>query len=75
MCLGGEKIQKYRERSREVSLKSCGPYGAQTQQLLQGKEELGQTRFFVTLFFTLVELCSCATASPFTALKIILIYV
>ena len=33
-------------------------YGVKTQQLLQ---ELRQTRFSVTLFFTLVELCSCAT--------------
>ena len=75
MCLGGEKTQQYRERLREVSFKSCEPYGAQTQQLLQEKEELGQTQFPVTLFFTLVELCSCATASPFMTLKIILIYV
>ena len=33
-----------------------------TQQLLQ---ELGQTRFPVTLFFTLVELCSYATCRTF----------
>jgi len=37
------------------------PYGVQTQQLLQEKEELEQTKFPVRLFFTLVELCSCAT--------------
>ena len=37
------------------------PYGVQTQQLLQEEEELGQIRFPVTLFFTLVELCSCTT--------------
>ena len=37
------------------------PYDVQTQQLLQEKKELGQTRFPITLFFTLVELCSCAT--------------
>ena len=36
-----------------------------TQQLLQEKEELGQTRFLVTLFFTLVELSSCATCVTF----------
>ena len=30
-------------------------------ELLHEKEELGQTRFPVTHFFTLVELCSCAT--------------
>ena len=40
-------------------------YDVQTQQLLQEKEELGQTRFLVTLFFTLVELCSCATCVTF----------
>ena len=32
-----------------------------TQQLLEENEELGQIRFLVTLFFTLVQLCSCAT--------------
>ena len=37
------------------------PYGVQTQNPLQEKEELGQTGFLVTLFFTLVELCSYAT--------------
>ena len=37
------------------------PYGVQTKQLLQEEEELGQIRFPVTLFFTLVELCSCTT--------------
>ena len=41
------------------------PYGVQIQQLLQEKEELGQTRFSITLFFTLVELCSCATCVTF----------
>ena len=41
------------------------PYSVQTQQLLQEKEELGQTRFPVTLFFTLVEFCSCATFVTF----------
>ena len=38
------------------------PYGVQIQQLLQEKEELRQTRFPFTLFFTLMKLCSCATA-------------
>ena len=70
-----QKTQKYRERLREVSFKSCEPYGAQTQQLHQGKEELRQTRFPITLFFTLVQLCSCANFVTFTALKIIFIYV
>ena len=32
-----------------------------TQQLLEENEELGQIRFLVTLFVTLVQLCSCAT--------------
>ena len=32
-----------------------------TQQLLQEKEELGQTRFLVTLFSTLVEFYLCTT--------------
>ena len=41
------------------------PYSVQTQQLLQEKEELWQTRFLVTLFFTLVELCSYATCVTF----------
>ena len=36
-----------------------------TQQLLQENEELGQTRFLITLFFTLVQLCSCATSVTF----------
>ena len=47
-------------------------YGVQTQQLLQ---ELGRTRFSITLFFTLVELCYCVTCLPFSVFKIILIYV
>ena len=41
------------------------PHGVQTQQLFQEKEELGQTKFPVTLFFTIVELCSCATCVTF----------
>ena len=41
---------------------SQNPKMYKTQQLLQ---ELGQTRFPVTLFFTLVELCSCATCVTF----------
>ena len=48
------------------------PYGVQTQQLLQ---ELGQTRFLVTLFFTLVKFANMQLVLPFTAIKIILIYV
>ena len=41
------------------------PYSVKTQQLLQENEELGKTRFSVTLFFTLMELCSCATYVTF----------
>ena len=48
-------------RWRSWSFLVTKPYGVQTQQLLQEKEELGQTRFPVTLFFTLVEFCSCTT--------------
>ena len=40
---------------------SQNPTVYNTQQFLQEKEELGQTRFPVTLFFTLIELCSCTT--------------
>ena len=48
------------------------PYGVQTQQLL---EELGKTRFSVTLFFTLVNFALVQLVSPFSDLKIIIIYV
>ena len=44
---------------------SQNPTVYKTQQLLQEKEELRQTRFPVTLFFTLVELCSCAICVTF----------
>ena len=40
---------------------SQNPMVYKTQQLLQEKEKLGQTRFPGTLFFTLVELCYCVT--------------
>ena len=40
---------------------SQNPMVYNTQQFLQEKEELGQTRFPVTLFFTLMELCSYTT--------------
>ena len=51
------------------------PYSVQTQQLLQEKEELGQTRFLVILFFTLVELCPCTTCETFYGPQNNLIYV
>ena len=41
------------------------PYGIQTPQLLEEKEELGQTRFPITLFFTLMQLRSYATSVTF----------
>ena len=44
---------------------SQNPMVYKTQQLLQEKEELRQTRFPITLFFTLVKLCSCATCPTF----------
>ena len=36
-----------------------------TQQLLEENEELGHTRFLITLFFTFVQLCYCATFVTF----------
>ena len=71
----GYKVHQFITQWRSRNYLVTNLYGVQTQQLLQKKEELGKTRFPVTLFFTLVELCSCATASPLIALKIILIYV
>ena len=71
----GCKVLLFITRWRSWSCLVTKPYDVQTQQLLQEKEELGKTRFPFTLFFTLMDLCSCATASPFTAFKIIFIYV
>ena len=61
----GCKVLLFITRWRSWSCLVTKPYGVQTQQLLQEKEELGQTKFPVTLFFTLVELCSCATSVTF----------
>ena len=61
----GYKVLLFITRWRSWSCLVTKPYGIQTQQLLQEKEELGQTRFPVTPFFTLVELCSCATSVTF----------
>ena len=69
------KVLLFITQWRSRSCLATKSYGVQAKQLLQEKEELGQTRIPVTLFFTLVELFSSATSSPFTALKIILIYV
>ena len=51
-------VLQFITRWRSWSCLVTKPYSVQTQQLL---EELGQTRSPVTLFFTLFELCSCAT--------------
>ena len=50
-------------------------YGVQTQQFLQEKEQLGQTRFSVTICMNKSFLYTHATMLLMTALKIILIYV
>ena len=57
----GCKVLPFITRWRSWSCLVTKPYNVQTQQLLQEEEELGQTRFSVTPFFTLVELCSFAT--------------
>ena len=57
----GCKVLQFITWWRSWSYLVTKPNGVQTQQLLQEKEELGQTRFPVTPFFTLVELCFCAT--------------
>ena len=61
----GCKVLQFIIRWRSRSSLVTKLYSVQTQQLLQEKEELGQTRFLVTLFFTLVELCSYATCVTF----------
>ena len=58
----GWKILLFITRWRSWSCLVTKPYDVQTQQLLQ---ELGQIRFSVTPFFTLVELCYCATCVTF----------
>ena len=70
----GCKVLQFITWWRSWSCLVTKPYSVQTQQLLQEKEELGQTRFSVTLFFTLLELCSCATCVTFYEFQI-LIYV
>ena len=57
----GCKVLQFITWWRSWSFLVTEPYSVQTQQLLQEKEELGQTRLSVTPFFTFVELCSCAT--------------
>ena len=51
------------------------PYGVQTQQLLQEKEELGQILSPVTNCMNKTLIYTCATVLSLTVLKIILIYV
>ena len=51
----GCKVLQFITRWRSWSCLIIKPYGVKTQQLLEEKEELGQTRFPVTLFFTLVN--------------------
>ena len=67
----GCKVFQFITRWRSWRCLVTQPYGVQTQQL----QELRQTRFPITLFFTLVKLALMQLASPFMALKIILIYV
>ena len=62
-------------RWRSKSSLVTKPYGAQTQQLLHKKDELGQILSSVIIFLN--KLCSTLVqvVSPLTALKIILLYV
>ena len=68
----GCKVLLFITRWRSWSCLVTKPYGVQTQQLLQ---ELRQTRFPITLLFTFVKFVLMQLMSPFSALKIILIYV
>ena len=61
----GCKVLLFITRWRSWSFLVIKPYGVKTQQLLEENEELGQTRFSVILFFTLVELFSSATCVTF----------
>ena len=58
------KILQFIARWRSWSCLVTKPDDLQTQQLLWEKE-VGQTRFLITLFFTLVELGSCAIRVTF----------
>ena len=64
-------ITRWRSRSSLVTK----PYGVQTQQLLQEKEELGQILSPVTNCMNKTLIYTCATVLSLTVLKIILIYV
>ena len=61
----GCKVLLFITRWRSWNFWLQNPMVYKTQQLLKENEELGQTRFPVTLFFTLVQLCSCATVVTF----------
>ena len=58
----GCKVLRIITRWRSWNFLVTKPYGAHTQQLLQEKEELEQTRFPVTLLHTcgIMLLCNCA---------------
>ena len=66
------KVLLFITRWRSWSWLVTKPYGIQTQRLLQ---ELRQTRFPITLFFTLMKFALVQLMSPFTTLKIILVHV
>ena len=66
------EVLQFITRWRSWSCLVTKPYGIQTQQFLQ---ELWQTRFPITLFFTLVKFSLVQLVSLFSALKIILLYV
>ena len=68
----GCKVLQFITRWRSRSSLVTKPYGAQTQQLLQEKNELGQILSLVTIAWT--QLCS-TLVQPLTAIKTILIYV
>ena len=70
-CKVFQFITRWRSRSPFVTK----PYGVQTQQLLQEKDELGQILSPVTICENKTLLHTCATVQPLMALKIILIYV
>ena len=70
-CKVFQFITRWRSRSSLVT-KS---WGVQTQQLLQEKDELRQILSPVTICMNKTLLHTRATVKPFTALKIILIYI
>ena len=71
----GCKVLQFITRWRSRSPFVTKPYGVQTQQLLQEKDELGQILSPVTICKNKTLLHTCTTVQPLMALKIILIYV